>query len=181
MKIMNVEKRILMNEKIDQILNLNAQENLRIQIESDGKRCLGYVDLKGQYLIDYEVKDFHEYIECNIFAPIYKCNSDEFVVTLSDVNGVVDDGILVNLSFNIEGISEEDQYSYEDEELDLLGLEDLFEENENLYTNATLIIAKENDTYESIAQRYSVSENELRKVNNDTEIQAKQCILIPKA
>lgn len=181
MKKMNVEKYILVNEEIDQLLNLNAQENLRIQIEHDGKRCVGYVDLKGQYLRNNEVFDFREYIECDIFAPIYKCNQDEFEVKLVDVNGYVDNGILVNLDFEIFGIVDEEFSTYEDDELDLLGLEDLFEENENLYTNATLIVSKENDTYESIAQRFQISVHELKKANNDVEIQPKQCILIPKA
>ena len=40
MKKMTVEKFILVNDKIDQLLNLNAQENLRIQMEHDGKRCV---------------------------------------------------------------------------------------------------------------------------------------------
>lgn len=181
MKTMNVEKRILMDQKIDQLLNLRANENLRIQYESDGKRCLGYVDLKGQYLTESEVFDFHEYIDCDIFAPSYKCSDEEFTVKLVDVSGEVDDGILVNLEFEIAGLSEEDQLKIEDEELDLMGLEDLFEENENLYTNCTLVVAKEGDTYESIAQRYQIGVQELKKANNDVQIQAKQCILIPKA
>lgn len=180
MKTMNVEKRILNDERVEQLLNLNAQENLKIQNEKEGKRCMGYVDLKGQYMTDGIVHDFHEFIECDIFAPIYKCTSDEFRVSLADVNGVVDEGILVNLTFDIEGLNEEDQLTYEDEELDLMGLEDLFEENENLYTNCTLIIAKMNDTYETIAERFHISADELRRANNDIEIKTKQCILIPK-
>ena len=180
MKTMNVEKRILTEEKIDQLLKLNAQENLKIQDEHDGKRCVGYVDLKGQYMHEGMIFDFHELIECDIFAPIYKCTSDEFKVSLADVNGVADEGILVNLTFDIEGLNEEDQMTYEDEELDLMGLEDLFEENENLYTNCTLIIAKENDSYDTIAQRFNVTVDELRRANNDIHIKPKQCILIPK-
>lgn len=181
MKTMNVEKKILSGQKIDQLLNLKAEENLRIQEESDGKRCIGYVDLKGQYLADNEVVDFHEFIECDIFAPIYKCSKEPFDVLLSDVNGVVDDGIMVNLTFTIEGLNEEDMVTLEDEEMDLMGLEDLFEENENLYTNTTLIVAGVNDTYEKIAQRFGVDVEELRKVNNDIELRPKQCILIPKS
>lgn len=180
MKTMNVEKRILSDEKVDQLLNLNAQENLRIQDESDGKRCIGYVDLKGQYMQDGSVCNFHEFIECDIFAPMYKCSNDEFKVTLSDVNGIVDSGIMVNLTFDIEGLNEEDMLTYEDEELDLMGLEDLFEENENLYTNCTLIVAKNDDSYEKIASRFNISVEELRKANNGIEIKPKQCILIPK-
>lgn len=181
MKTMNVEKRILVGETIDTLMNLNAQENLRIQNESDGKRCLGFVDLKGQYMVGNDVRDFHEFIECDIFAPSFKCSNEEFSVNLVDVNGVVDEGILVSLTFDITGLNEEDQLKVEDEELDLMGLEDLFEENENLYTNCTLIIAKAEDTYETIAGRFKVDVNELRRVNNEIEIKPKQCILIPKS
>ena len=181
MKIMNVEKKILIDAKMDQLLNLNANENLLIRNENEGKRCLGYVDLKGQYLVDDEVKSFREYIECDIFAPSYKCNEDEFTVHLIDVNGYIDDGLIVNLTFEINGLMNEEEYTYEDDELNLLGLEDLFEENENLYTNCTLVVAKDDDTYESIANRFKVDVEDLRKANNDIQIKAKLCILIPKA
>ena len=69
MKIMNVEKRILNDLKMDQLLNLNANENLMIRDESDGKRCVGYVDLKGQYLLDDEVKD--------LFGNLFPVKSDD--------------------------------------------------------------------------------------------------------
>lgn len=180
MKIMNVEKRILTEVRMDQLMNLNANENLLIRSEKDGKRCLGYVDLKGQYIVNDEVKSFREYIECDIFAPSYKCN-DDFAVHLADVNGYIDNGLVVNLIFEINGINDEEENTYEDDELSLLGLEDLFEENENLYTNCTLVVAKENDTYESIAEKYKIDVNELRKANNDVQLKAKLCILIPKA
>ena len=132
-------------------------------------------------MVDDEVRDFREYIECDIFAPMYKCTSDEFEVVLVDVNGYVDNGIQVNLEFEVHGILDEEEYTVEDEELDLFGLEDLFEENENYYTNTTLLIAKEDDTYESIAQRFQISVSDLKKANNEIEIKPKQCILIPKA
>ncbi|MGN1343209.1 MAG: LysM peptidoglycan-binding domain-containing protein [Traorella sp.] len=181
MKTMDVEKRILKDCVIDQLLNLSASEDLRIQIENDGKRCIGYVDIKGQYLTNDEVFDFREYIDCDIFAPSYKCNDETFLVRLVDVSGEVNDGILVKLSFEIDGLNDEDQLKVEDEEMDLMGLEDLFEENENLYTNCTLIVAKDTDTYESIAQKYQISVSELKKANNEVQIKSKQCILIPKS
>lgn len=181
MTTMNVEKRILMDEKMDRLIKLNAQENLHLQDESDGKRCIGFVDLKGEYLVDQEVRKFHEFIECDIFAPTYKINSEAFNVTLVDVNGEIDHGLLVNLTFEIEGLNEEDGMSIEDDDLDLMGLEDLFEENENLYTNTRLIVAKHDDTYESIAERFSVDVDELRKANHDVQIKPKLCILIPKS
>ena len=180
MKTMNVEKRILQGERIDSLLNLNALEYLHVEFETAGKRCVGYVDLKGQYYVDDEVKDFREYIECDIFAPSYKCSNEDFKVELVDVNGMVDDGLLLSLTFEIFGLNEEDELKVEDEELDLMGLEDLFDENENLYTNCTLVIARMDDTYESIAQRYHIDINELKKANNNIQIRPKQCILIPK-
>lgn len=180
MKTVNVEKRILSDETIDVLLNINADENLRIQDENDGKRCLGFVDLKGQYMVENQIKNFHEFIECDIFAPSYKCDQNAFHVKLIDVSGVVEEGLLINLTFEIEGLNEEDSLTIEDEEMDLMGLEDLFEENENLYTNCRLIVAKVNDTYESIAARFDVSVEELKKANNEIEIRPKLCILIPK-
>lgn len=180
MKTIHVEKKILENERMDVLLKLNAMEYLRIQDESDGKRCIGYVDLKGEYMVEDVIHDFHEFIECDIFAPSYKLMNQEFTVRLVDVNGEIDAGLMVNLSFEIDGLNEEDELKLEDEELDLLGLEDLFEENENMVTHCTLIVAKNDDTYETIAERFHVGVDELKKINNFIEIRPKQCILIPK-
>lgn len=179
MKIMNVEKRILEKQPMDSLISLKANEKFTIKKESNGNRCIGGVDLSGQYLMNQQVRDFNEWIECDIFAPLYKCSDEPFRVVLSDVNGEVNQGILVSLEFEIHGLLDESEENIEDDAMDLSSLEDLFEENENLYTSCRLIVTSMNDTYESLAMRYGVNVNELKAANQNKELTAKQCILIP--
>lgn len=58
-------------------------------------------------------------------------------------------------------------------------LNDLFADAESTYTSYRLIVAKPNDTYTAIANRYDVEENALRDCNRNKEILAKTLVLLP--
>lgn len=60
-------------------------------------------------------------------------------------------------------------------------LEDLFEDAGNVYTSYRIIVAKGNDTYHSISQRYEVEESDLRDTNKNKEVQAKTLVILPYA
>lgn len=57
--------------------------------------------------------------------------------------------------------------------------EDLFEDADTTYTSYRMIVAKVNDTYASIAQRYEVDEAALRQSNQDKEISEKTLVILP--
>lgn len=57
--------------------------------------------------------------------------------------------------------------------------EDLFEDADTTYTSYRMIVAKANDTYASIAQRYEVDEATLRQSNHDKEISEKTLVILP--
>lgn len=67
----------------------------------------------------------------------------------------------------------------EEENSDQAKIEDLFEDANNVYTSYRIIVAKPNDTYETIAQRYQVEESSLRTVNANKAIQSKTLIILP--
>ncbi len=60
-------------------------------------------------------------------------------------------------------------------------LDDLFQDAESTYTSYRIIVAKPNDTYAAIAQRYDVEENALRETNKNKEILAKTLVILPFA
>lgn len=57
--------------------------------------------------------------------------------------------------------------------------EDLFEDAGTTYTSYRMVVAKPNDTYASIAQRYEVDEAGLRASNHDKEISDKTLVILP--
>lgn len=65
------------------------------------------------------------------------------------------------------------------QEEDQAEFEDLFEDAGTTYTSYRMIVARANDTYASIAQRYEVSEPDLMRVNHDKVIAEKSLIILP--
>lgn len=57
--------------------------------------------------------------------------------------------------------------------------EDLFPDAESTYTSYRIIVAKPNDTYTGIAQRYEVDEVALRDTNKNKEILPKTLVILP--
>lgn len=67
----------------------------------------------------------------------------------------------------------------EEAEADFESIEDLFDDADNVYTSCCLVVAKADDTYETIAGRYQVDVNELRNVNKNKGIEPKMLIMLP--
>lgn len=58
-------------------------------------------------------------------------------------------------------------------------LNDLFADAESTFTSYRLVVAKPNDTYTGIANRYDVDESALRECNKNKEILPKTLVLLP--
>lgn len=183
MKVMNVEKRILAGTQIDQLASLKAIDRVNYEENDTGIQASGVVEISGQYLLHDEVFSFNEEIELEVFAPNEKRTKEPFQIRISDVNGVVDQGILVSLDFEISGIKEASDepliVNQNEDEISIEAIEDLFEDENETFTGCRLIVAKPYDTYESIAARYNLDVNLLRKANQYREIMPKQLVLIP--
>lgn len=59
--------------------------------------------------------------------------------------------------------------------------DDLFEDAESVYTSYRIVVAKVNDTYSGIANRYDVDEVALRDTNKNKDIIAKTLVILPFA
>lgn len=57
--------------------------------------------------------------------------------------------------------------------------EDLFEDEGTTYTSYRMVVARNNDSYASIAQRYEVGEEDLRNANRNKDIMEKTLVILP--
>lgn len=57
--------------------------------------------------------------------------------------------------------------------------EDLFEDADTTYTSYRMVVARGNDTYDSIAQRYQVEVSQLRDMNHNKDVYAKTLVILP--
>lgn len=207
MKEMNIEKRILKGLAIDGVIDVEAKTELDYRRESGGLRAVGPVIISGHCRIESEVRSFTETLELDVMAPRIKLsNSEPFSIEVLRVRGVADDGIMLMLDLGIHGIEDNktetlpptfDEVIEEKkavfEELEVIEeskreaepetefecIEDLFEDADNVYTSCCLVVAKADDTYETIADRYHVDINDLRMVNKNKGIEPKMLIMLP--
>lgn len=204
MKEMNIEKRILKGLMIDGVIDVEAKTELDYRRESGGIRAVGPILISGHCRVKDEVRAFKETLELDVLAPRIKLSKQEpFTIEVLRIKGVADDGILLLLDLGIHGIEDskteslpmsEDLSACSDEqkeassvceqeeneaEADIERFEDLFDEADNVYTSCCLVVAKHEDTYETIANRYQVDVNDLRNVNKNKIIEPKMLIMLP--
>lgn len=67
----------------------------------------------------------------------------------------------------------------DNEQTNIGEFEDLFEDAGTTYTSYRIVVAKQNDTYDSIAKRYEVDENALRTTNNNKDVLEKTLVILP--
>lgn len=207
MKEMNIEKRILKGLAIDGVIDVEAKAELDYRRESGGLRAVGPVIISGHCRIESEVRSFTETLELDVMAPRIKLSSKEpFSIEVLRVKGIADDGIMLMLDLGIYGIEDnkteslpptfdeviedkqpaaeeaasvEEKTTEAEPEAEFECIEDLFEDADNVYTSCCLVVAKADDTYETIANRYQVNVNDLKTVNKNKEIEPKMLIMLP--
>lgn len=196
MKMMDIEKQLEFKYKIVEIKKMNAKSNLKYLVEKEGTRAVGELIIDGVYLTDTkQVLPFYEVIEMDVLAPVHKLGEEPFKIELMKYDYEKENNILnIYLQLAIFGIidKEEKQELNDDEEIDIIEkedgstkisadeFEDLFEDEDSTYTSYRLIVAREQDTYETIAQRYHIDENMLRNSNQNKDIEAKSLIILPQ-
>lgn len=78
-------------------------------------------------------------------------------------------------------MEKEEGKASQEREVAMSEFEDLFEDDETTYTSYRMVVARGNDSYSSIAQRYDVKEEALRQVNNDKTVTERTLIILPTA
>lgn len=62
---------------------------------------------------------------------------------------------------------------------DISMMEELFDDKDNVITSYSFVVIKPGDSYASIARRYHIEEESLRKANNDKELLPKNLLVMP--
>lgn len=180
MKQMDIEKTIELHREFEAAKDLSCELKLDYTAEKKGIRAYGLLYVKGQGLRNNLSFPFSEEIELDILAPYNKLDcKNAFEVLLTSWQGELQNDVLeLSLHFQLNGLIDEEDEMEEQINKDIL-IEDLLDDEENLKEVQHFVIALQNDSYQSIAERYHVSEKELMIKNKNKLVEYKSLILLP--
>ena len=208
MKTMKIEKELSLAHAVKELQRISVREGLQYKKEEDGIRAVGPLYVLGSYLdMQDRTQIIREMIDMDVFAPAQKLSQEDFVITIGEVIPQArQQQLALSIELQIEGLPEETPADVQEETLppaqesaaavdeekeavpaeesDALNLlddcfDDLFEEEETTYTTCRLVVARPDDTYAAIAQRYAVDEGRLKSCNQDREIIGKTLVILP--
>lgn len=208
MKTMKIEKELSLAHAVKELQRISVREGLQYKKEEDGIRAIGPLYVLGSYLdMQDRTQTIREMIDMDVFAPVQKLSQEDFVITIGEVIPQArQQQLALSIELQIEGLREETPADVQEETLppaqesaaavdeekeavpaeesDALTLlddcfDDLFEEEEMTYTTCRLVVARPDDTYAAIAQRYAVDEGRLKSCNQDREIIGKTLVILP--
>lgn len=208
MKTMKIEKELSLAHAVKELQRISVREGLQYKKEEDGIRAIGPLYVLGSYLdMQDRTQTIREMIDMDVFAPVQKLSQEDFVITIGEVIPQTrQQQLALSIELQIEGLREETPADVQEETLppalesaaavdeekeavpaeesDALTLlddcfDDLFEEEETTYTTCRLVVARPDDTYAAIAQRYAVDEGRLKSCNQDREIIGKTLVILP--
>ena len=203
-----IEKELSLAHAVKELQRISVREGLQYKKEEDGIRAIGPLYVLGSYLdMQDRTQTIREMIDMDVFAPAQKLSQEDFVITIGEVIPQArQQQLALSIELQIEGLREETPADVQEETLppalesaaavdeekeavpaeesDALTLlddcfDDLFEEEETTYTTCRLVVARPDDTYAAIAQRYAVDEGRLKSCNQDREIIGKTLVILP--
>ncbi|MEG0823319.1 MAG: LysM peptidoglycan-binding domain-containing protein [Erysipelotrichaceae bacterium] len=204
MKKMQIEKYIQFDDVVDEIISINLSEDFSYSEEPIGLKATGPLYIKGSYLSNEQTIDFEETLQLDVLAPNEKLNGDNFKLEIDDYESEIDDGIHLTITLNIYGIKEDklvkpveipkeiEQQTLTPQTMieqpnieqptdiaEIDDFEDLFEDTNSVYTSYKLVVAKQDDSYETIASRYNINIEDLKSMNHNKVITPKMLVLLP--
>ena len=198
MRTMKIEKLLEMDEPVLAVHQLKVEEDLRYERQSDGIHASGPVYISGSWSAESGTYPISEVLEFDVLAPQEKLSGEAFHLDMISVKSeILHDQIVIEIAFAVSGLIEEEknapalreeseqeeaktQKQDEAEMIDVSeSFEDLLEDDNSTHTTYRFIVARKNDTYAAIAQRYAVAEADLREVNHHKEIPYKTLVLLP--
>lgn len=179
MKQMDIEKTIELHREFESAEDLSCELKLDYTAEKKGIRAYGLLYVKGQGYRNGLNFPFSEEIELDILAPYNKLDcKNAFEVLLESWQGELQNDVLeLSLHFQLNGLMDEEET--ENQFTNEILIEDLLNDEENIKEVQHFVIALQNDSYQSIAERYHVSEKELITKNKNKLVEYKSLILLP--
>ena len=176
MKSMDVIKAIELSKRVDSIENIECISVIDYEAKSNGIKAYGKIDINISALKDDEIINDEQNIDLDIFAPFEKLE-DENNLNVSLNSYIYEFEQELNIltivfKFDIVGLKDDS----EDEQIDVF--EDLLDDSDNMMITQKYILSGYNDTYQTLASRYNVSEAYLRQINDNRIVEHKALIVI---
>ena len=185
------KKEVLFKNNIYDVVSIAIDKKFSI----DEYAIKGRFNINGEYLINEKEKDtfdieipYLNYVEDDFDVSNISVDIDDFYYEIKDSNKLV-----INIDIIVKGLVEkerciddtksvEDEYDIESDDTinnrEELNTE-LFETTKDSYVTYKVYIVRENDTIESIIEKYDVSLDELKKYNVVNDIKIGDKIIIP--
>ena len=174
MKEMMIEKTLDLDQRVDRVQDLTLTEEIRYQKEKEGIRAVGELKVEGVGQCEDRSFEFCAHLALDILAPVNKLDPEtEYHVSLDHYESeIVEQQLNLKLVFMIDGLL--DQPVQQDDQW-----EDLFDEGQTVMTGTRYILAHGDDTYNSIAETYGVSEKSLMEINGSKPLKQGTLVRLP--
>ena len=172
-KIIPFKKEIMFKTNINEIISIALDKNLKI----DKDKIYGSFKLYGEY------NDYEENKPFSIDMPYENYLDDDFnldnaTIDIEDFYYEIleEKKLIVNIEIKIDNIESKPLVEREE------SIEETFEQsiyNENNYMTYRIYIVRENDTVDSICEKYEIDKEELAKYNVLNNINIGDKLIIP--
>ena len=176
-KIYSYKKEIIFKTNIYDIISIALDKKINIEDNS----IKGIFQINGEYLInDKEREEFSyqlpyiNYIDDNYDISNISIDIDDFYYEIKDSNILV-----INIDIKVDGIEEVRCIDKTDEMINTKENVLEIKENNNKYVSYNVCIVRENDTLDSIIEKYNTTIDNIKKYNVINEIKVGDKIIIP--
>lgn len=184
MKEMKIEKTVELHQEFETVEDVRCFLKLDYVAEEKGIRAQGNIQLSANGIRNTLSHKIDEEIELDIFAPYEKIDpQSSFKVLLADWKSELnEDKLNLILEFAVDGLKEETEPETKtaDSNQEEAGLEDLLDDQNNIREVQRYVIAQQQDSYQTIAERCHVSLSALEACNHGKPISYKSLVLLPK-
>ena len=188
-KVYSFKKEVLFNNNIYDVLSIAIDKKLSI----DGYAIKGKFNINGEYLIKENEKDkfdieipYLNYIEDDYDISKVKIDIDDFYYEIKDSNKLV-----INIDISVDGLElierciddslpEGNEYDIETDIEDVVDDNiEVFNTTSTNYVTYKVCIVRENDTIESIIEKYNTTLDKIKEYNVINELNIGDKIIIP--
>ncbi len=179
MKNVVIDKQLHLDMLFESLDDISCIEKLQTTATSEGLECTGVLEVKGMGIVSDSQYPIEETIDVSIFAPFNRLSdSEQFRVSLCDAQFHLESQDLnCRFVFEVSGLVSEEEKQNSDQEEG--SIEDLLDDSDVVYEKVRYVLAEKGDSYSSLASRYHVSESDLRKLNQEKQLNDSALILLP--
>lgn len=170
MQKINYKEKILLEQKINELLIINIDDKLTQAKERDCIKVTGEIKVSGEVATENGNQNFYHPIEVDIMLSEDQLISKEVIISIDDFNYKIDDNLIeIELMMKVEGLKEIEPYFPAQEDKEIIQIE---REEDNI--ESTIFENPIEEVNEQTIQEentYIEDSIETELVTNDIEIQ----------